>query len=51
MLEKKEGTVSPKREWKEPEIKDFGKIEDVTQKNLGIYDGSGLQNTVHHPSL
>ena len=51
MLEKREGSVSPKKEWMEPEIKDFGKIEEVTQKGLGAFDGSGLENTVHHPSM
>jgi len=47
----KDRSVSGKRNWIHPEIKDFGKIEDVTKKSLGVFDGSGLENTVHHPSL
>ena len=49
MEEKK--TLVIKKEWKAPEIKDFGKIEEVTQKSLGAFDGSGLEHQVHHPSM
>jgi len=51
MLDKDKTTTDKKRDWKTPEIKDFGKIEEVTQKSLGAFDGSGLENVVHHPSM
>ena len=51
MLDKTVKQGQTKKTWQEPEIKDFGKIEDVTQKSLGIFDGSGLERQAHHPSL
>ena len=51
MVEKKMKTVEEKKGWWSPEVKDFGKIEDVTTKSLGMFDGSGLEHTIHHPSM
>ncbi len=39
------------KEWQKPEINDLGKIEDVTQKSVGAFDGIGLENVEHHPSM
>ncbi len=43
--------IDSKKEWSPPVINDLGKIEDVTQKSLGAFDGVGLENPEHHPSM
>ena len=40
-----------RKQWKRPEITNLGKIEDVTQKSVGAFDGVGLENVEHHPSM